>query len=94
VRFIFYLLSFFSSNLLIFIFYYRTFTFWRFLIKVPLTTHEMAVTYSINNGQQIDFWVPGRNQNMRWAAHSVSLLDFLKSFPIPTSVSATASLPV
>ncbi|KIM49433.1 hypothetical protein M413DRAFT_438618 [Hebeloma cylindrosporum] len=47
-----------------------TFTFWRFLIKIPLANHEMAITYSINNGQEIEFWVPGRMQNMRWAAHS------------------------
>ncbi|KAF8968403.1 hypothetical protein BDZ97DRAFT_1655223 [Flammula alnicola] len=47
-----------------------TFTFWRFLIKIPLAQHEMAIRYSINNGQQIEFWVPGRMQNMRWAAHS------------------------
>ncbi|KAF8162955.1 hypothetical protein B0H34DRAFT_301294 [Crassisporium funariophilum] len=50
--------------------YGGTFTFWRFLIKVPLAQHEMVVKYSVNNGQQIDFWVPGRMQNMRWAAHS------------------------
>lgn len=71
--------------------HYRTFTFWRFLIKVPLTTHEMVVTYSINNGQQIDFWVPGRNQNMRWAAHSVSLWILGKLSRSQSSVSATAS---
>ncbi|KAF8911126.1 hypothetical protein CPB84DRAFT_1672473 [Gymnopilus junonius] len=47
-----------------------TFTFWRFLIKVPLAQHEMSVRYSINKGQQLEFWVPGRNQNMRWAAYS------------------------
>ncbi|KAF9036679.1 hypothetical protein BJ165DRAFT_1394689 [Panaeolus papilionaceus] len=47
-----------------------TFTFWRFLIKVPLCQHEMAVRYCVNRGQQLEFWVPGRNQNMRWAAHS------------------------
>ncbi|PPQ73897.1 hypothetical protein CVT26_011729, partial [Gymnopilus dilepis] len=50
--------------------YGGTFTFWRFLIKVPLAQHEMPVRYSINRGQQLEFWVPGRNQNMRWAAHS------------------------
>lgn len=50
---------------------YSTFTFWRFLIRIPLAQTEMAVHYSINNGQQLDFWVPGRNQNLRWAAHSV-----------------------
>lgn len=47
-----------------------TFTFWRFLIKIPLGEHEMAVSYSVNKGQQLEFFVPGRNQNMRWAAHS------------------------
>ena len=52
---------------------YRTFTFWRFLIQVPLGPHEMAITYSINSGQRLEFFVPGRTQNMRWAAHSVSL---------------------
>lgn len=31
----------------------------------------MAVKYSINAGQQLEFVVPGRNQNMRWAVHSV-----------------------
>ncbi|KAF8232307.1 hypothetical protein L208DRAFT_1272706 [Tricholoma matsutake] len=47
-----------------------TFTFWRFLIQIPLGDHEMAVKYSINAGQQLEFVVPGRNQNMRWAVHS------------------------
>jgi hypothetical protein len=51
----------------------------------------MVVTYSINNGQQIDFWVPGRNQNMRWAAHSVSLWILGKLSRSQSSVSATAS---
>lgn len=49
----------------------RTFTFWRFLVKIPLGEHEMAISYSVNKGQQLEFFVPGRNQNMRWAAHSV-----------------------
>lgn len=48
------------------------FTFWRFFIQVPLTDHEMEITYRINNGQALNFYVPGRNQNLRWAAHSVS----------------------
>lgn len=47
-----------------------TFTFWRFLIKIPLGEHEMEITYRINNGQALNFYVPGRNENMRWAAHS------------------------
>ncbi|KAF9533418.1 hypothetical protein CPB83DRAFT_845226 [Crepidotus variabilis] len=50
--------------------YGNTFTFWRFLIKVPLGEREMKVKYSINKGQEMEFWVPGREQNMRWAAHS------------------------
>lgn len=49
----------------------RTYTFWRFKIEIPLGQHQMAVKYSINNGQELEFYVPGRTQNMRWAAHSV-----------------------
>ena len=33
----------------------------------------MAIRYSVNNGQLIEFWVPGRMQNMRWAAYSVGV---------------------
>ncbi|KAK7689123.1 hypothetical protein QCA50_007814 [Cerrena zonata] len=47
-----------------------TFTFWRFMIHVPLTSHEMRVTYMVNHGQHLHFFVPARNQNMRWAAFS------------------------
>ncbi|KAJ2936438.1 hypothetical protein H1R20_g654, partial [Candolleomyces eurysporus] len=47
-----------------------TFTFWRFLIRVPLGEREMAVTYSINGGQKMGFHVPGRKENMRLAVHS------------------------
>jgi hypothetical protein len=49
-----------------------TFTFWRFMIHVPLSQNEMRVSYSVNNGIEMDFFVPGRNQNMRCAAYSVS----------------------
>ncbi|EPQ58419.1 hypothetical protein GLOTRDRAFT_36442 [Gloeophyllum trabeum ATCC 11539] len=48
----------------------RTFTFWRFLIQIPLGPHEMRIKYYINNGQEMDFWVPGIGQNMRWATYS------------------------
>ncbi|KAL5529110.1 hypothetical protein ACEPAG_5084 [Sanghuangporus baumii] len=48
----------------------RTYTFWRFMIQVPLSEHEMAVKYSINGGQTLEFFVPGRHQNMRWTAYS------------------------
>ncbi|CAL1703673.1 unnamed protein product [Somion occarium] len=47
-----------------------TFTFWRFMIHIPLSTREMRVTYTVNNGQHLHFFVPARNQNMRWAAFS------------------------
>ncbi|PIL30524.1 hypothetical protein GSI_07224 [Ganoderma sinense ZZ0214-1] len=47
-----------------------TFTFWRFMIEIPLTEHEMKINYTINNGIELNFHVPGRNQNMRWAAYS------------------------
>ncbi|KAI1788498.1 hypothetical protein LXA43DRAFT_894527 [Ganoderma leucocontextum] len=47
-----------------------TFTFWRFMIEIPLTDHEMKINYTINNGIELNFHVPGRNQNMRWAAYS------------------------
>ncbi|KZT44122.1 hypothetical protein SISSUDRAFT_1111790 [Sistotremastrum suecicum HHB10207 ss-3] len=48
----------------------QTFTFWRFMYQIPLADREMNVRYRINQGPQYDFWVPGRQQNMRWAAHS------------------------
>jgi len=48
-----------------------TFTFWRFMIEIPLSSVEMAVNYSVNNGTWIEFVVPAIGQNMRWAAHSV-----------------------
>lgn len=47
-----------------------SFTFWRFLIQVPLGHNEMGVRYRVNMGQEIEFFVPGLNQNMRWATHS------------------------
>jgi hypothetical protein len=49
-----------------------TYTFWRFLIRVPLSDSEMKVQYSINDGLTMDFFVPGRRQTMRLAAYSVS----------------------
>ncbi|KAF8522090.1 hypothetical protein BU17DRAFT_45307 [Hysterangium stoloniferum] len=47
-----------------------TCTFWRFLFEIPLTETEMSVRYRINQGAELEFWVPGRSQNLRWAAHS------------------------
>ena len=49
-----------------------TYTFWRFLIQIQLSEHEMKVQYSINDGLKMDFFVPGHRETMRLAAHSVS----------------------
>jgi hypothetical protein len=32
----------------------------------------MIVKYTINNGQPLEFYVPAREQEMRWATYSVS----------------------
>ena len=52
-----------------------TFTFWRFMIEIPLSGREMGISYRINNGVLFEFFVPARDQNFRWAAHSVSTLS-------------------
>lgn len=41
------------------------------MIEIPLSRHEMRVSYSVNGGLQLQFYVPGQSQNMRWAAYSV-----------------------
>lgn len=51
-----------------------TFTFWRFKIQIPLAEREMGVRYCVNNGQQMEFYVPAKGGSMRLAAHSVSFL--------------------
>lgn len=45
-------------------------TFWRWMIQIPLGPQEMGVQYRINGGPEIVFFVPGINQNMRYAATS------------------------
>ena len=52
-----------------------TYTFWRFLIRIPLAESEMKIQYSINDGLKMDFFVPGLSQTMRLAAYSVSDLN-------------------
>lgn len=42
------------------------------MIEIPLGPNEMRVSYTVNHGQELTFCVPGRNQNMRLAAYSVS----------------------
>ena len=47
-----------------------SFTFTRFPIAVPLTETSVQVRYRVNRGTQLNFWVPGKNEPLRWAAHS------------------------
>ncbi|TFY58586.1 hypothetical protein EVJ58_g6335 [Rhodofomes roseus] len=47
-----------------------TFTFWRFMLEIPLGQNEMSITYSVNRGLPLHFFVPGRTENLRWAAYS------------------------
>ncbi|KAH9926121.1 uncharacterized protein B0H18DRAFT_1085075 [Fomitopsis serialis] len=47
-----------------------TFTFWRFMLEIPLGQTETRITYSVNRGLPLHFFVPGRTENMRWAAYS------------------------
>ena len=68
--------SFFAKILYSTLLLLRTFTFWRFMIEVPLSSHEMKINYTINGGMELAFFVPGRNQNMRSAAYSVSLTSW------------------
>jgi hypothetical protein len=61
-----------------------SFTFWRFLIQVPLGPNEMGVRYRVNMGQEIEFFVPGQNQSMRWAAHSWCVVESTPVFSLLT----------
>ncbi|KZV99091.1 hypothetical protein EXIGLDRAFT_712467 [Exidia glandulosa HHB12029] len=47
-----------------------SFTFWRFMLRIPLGKHDMVVQYHVNNGLPLEFHVPARGQNMRVAAYS------------------------
>lgn len=47
-----------------------TSSFFRFIMEFPLQDIEMAVRYRLNGGAAMDFVVPARGQNLRWAAHS------------------------
>ena len=61
-----------------------TYTFWRFIFQIPLTNSEMKIKYSINDGLEMDFFVPGRNETMRLAAYSVSEPAASPSISVPT----------
>ncbi|TIA92650.1 hypothetical protein E3P81_01381 [Wallemia ichthyophaga] len=47
-----------------------TFTFWRFMIDVPLGESENAVEYGINGGARYAFHVPAHSQHLRWIGQS------------------------
>ncbi|CAG7846587.1 SubName: Full=Uncharacterized protein {ECO:0000313/EMBL:CCA69829.1} [Serendipita indica DSM 11827] len=49
---------------------YGSCTFWRMMFEIPLSENEMAITYRVNGGHGLQFFVPGKTQNMRWAAYS------------------------
>ena len=59
-----------------------TYTFWRFLIQVQLTEHELKIQYSINDGLKMDFFVPGHRETMRLAAYSVSERNSHRTAPM------------
>lgn len=59
-----------------------TFTFWRFMIEIPLSSSEMKISYSINGGLDMHFYVPARDQNMRFAAYSVSVSANILTRPV------------
>lgn len=46
------------------------FSFWRFMLDIPLHKIEVAVRYTLNKGSAIEFVMPKVGQNLRWAAHS------------------------
>ncbi|GJJ11971.1 hypothetical protein Clacol_006209 [Clathrus columnatus] len=50
-----------------------TCTFWRFIFEIPLAEVEICVRYRINQGLENEFWIPGIDQNMRWATHSAGV---------------------
>ncbi|WWC95300.1 hypothetical protein V866_002161 [Kwoniella sp. B9012] len=45
-------------------------SFFRFIFEIPLQHAQMVVRYRLNGGAEMDFVVPQKGENMRWAAHS------------------------
>ena len=69
-----------------------TYTFWRFFIQIPLADSEMKIKYSINDGLEMVFFVPGRRQTMRLAAYSVRWISlFYGALDLVTPCSAMGS---
>ncbi|WPH02394.1 Hypothetical protein R9X50_00525700 [Acrodontium crateriforme] len=48
----------------------RDFTFWRFNIEIELASTQQRISYRINNGPAIGFWVPARHETMNIMFHS------------------------
>ncbi|KAK4499069.1 hypothetical protein PRZ48_009581 [Zasmidium cellare] len=46
------------------------FTFWRFNLEIELASKQHRVSYRINNGPAIGFWVPARGETMNIMFHS------------------------
>jgi len=67
---------------------YGTCTFWRAMLQIPLAQHEMPVTYRVNGGEGIQFVIPGRGQELRWATYSVCIST---SFSVPINPVQTLS---
>lgn len=58
-------------------------------MEIPLGGYEAEVTYHINHGQRLHFYIPGMYQNMRWATYSVCSV-FLYGLPVIPGDSAMA----
>ncbi|TIA90153.1 hypothetical protein E3P99_01665 [Wallemia hederae] len=56
------------------IFIYRgpsgSYTFWRFMIDVPMGDAESPVDYNVNGGAKNTFYVPATTQHLRWIGQS------------------------
>ena len=68
------------------------------MIEIPLGPNEMRVSYTINHGQDLMFYVPARDQHMRVAAYSVSMalernLSYSPQFPPSATASVLVSIP-
>jgi hypothetical protein len=65
------------------------------MIQLPLSQYEMPVTYRVNGGQGIQFVVPGRGQELRWAAHSVCVIahsSTISLYPIQLLITLSFSV--
>lgn len=66
-----------------------SFSFFRFMMEIPLQSVEMSVGYRLNGGAEMGFVIPAIGQNMRWAAHSCngeSGIFFQRDGPFLTSI--------